>query len=52
MRLISPRKLFFRGIMVQIIIIVLLGFGLYFSCEYVQDRGLKNIWEDVWEGKK
>lgn len=48
----KPIALFLQGIIVQIIIIVLLGFGLYFSCEYVQDRGLKNIWEDVWEGKK
>jgi hypothetical protein len=50
MRFSNPKRLFWKGVILQIIVIVLLAFLLYKGCEYVGERGLKNVIEDVWEG--
>lgn len=48
----NPRRLFWKGLAVQLVLIVLLAFLLYKGCEYVQERGLKHIVNDVWEGSE
>lgn len=50
MVMMKPGKLFGIGVVIQIIVVGLMIWAVAAGISYVQERGLKHIVNDVWEG--